>query len=506
MPSPSEKLAESLGALKALQDKGKVAIRSSDLTRTHRQRLLKNGFIQEVMKGWYISARPDEPQGESTGWYASFWEFCADYLKSRFKSGWCLSPEQSISLHIGDWTVPKQLLVRSPKGSNNKTDLIHEISIFDAKLEMPPAKEIKVKEGLRLVSLTSALIACSENQYKSKPIEIRTALSMVTDVTQILRKLLNGNHTVVAGRIAGAYRNIGREEFADTILDTMRSAGHEINEKDPFEEKNLFTFSHRETSPYVNRMKMMWESFRGPIIENFPNSGSPITNVEDYLNKVDAIYVTDAYHSLSIEGYRVSEELIQRVSAGGWNPELSEEDRKHRDALAARGYYQAFQMVRESIKQVLEGSNAATVSNKDHGKWYRELFGPSVTAGIIEAGDLAGYRNRPVYIRRSMHTPPRWDAVGELMCTFFDLLEKEENPEVRVVLGHFIFVYIHPYVDGNGRMGRFLMNIMIAAAGYPWLVIKIEEREKYMAALEAASVGQDIVPFTKFLNKLINKT
>jgi Fic family protein len=42
---------------------------------------------------------------------------------------------------------------------------------------------------------------------------------------------------------------------------------------------------------------------------------------------------------------------------------------------------------------------------------------------------------------------------------------------VRVVLGHFVFVYIHPYIDGNGRMGRFLMNLMLASGGYPWAVI-----------------------------------
>jgi hypothetical protein len=58
MTTPQKKLAGSLEALKALQDKGIVAIRASDLSRIHRERLLKNGFIQEVMKGWYISAKP----------------------------------------------------------------------------------------------------------------------------------------------------------------------------------------------------------------------------------------------------------------------------------------------------------------------------------------------------------------------------------------------------------------------------------------------------------------
>jgi len=71
-------------------------------------------------------------------------------------------------------------------------------------------------------------------------------------------------------------------------------------------------------------------------------------------------------------------------------------------------------------------------------------------------------------------------------------------------LGHFIFVYIHPYVDGNGRMGRFLMNTMLASGGYPWTVIPVERRDAYMAALEAASVDQNIGPFADFLAELVN--
>ena len=64
MPTPQEKLAESLAALKKLQDKRIVAIHTKNMTRTHRERLLKNGFIKEVIKGWYIQTRPDEPAGE----------------------------------------------------------------------------------------------------------------------------------------------------------------------------------------------------------------------------------------------------------------------------------------------------------------------------------------------------------------------------------------------------------------------------------------------------------
>jgi Fic family protein len=89
------------------------------------------------------------------------------------------------------------------------------------------------------------------------------------------------------------------------------------------------------------------------------------------------------------------------------------------------------------------------------------------------------------------------------MPALLDFLREETEPSVRVVLGHFIFVYIHPYMDGNGRMGRFLMNVMLAGGGYPWVVVPLEARGAYMAALEEASVGQNIQPFADFLARLI---
>jgi hypothetical protein len=62
----------------------------------------------------------------------------------------------------------------------------------------------------------------------------------------------------------------------------------------------------------------------------------------------------------------------------------------------------------------------------------------------------------------------------------------------RAVLGHFLFVFIHPYVDGNGRMARFLMNTMFTTGGSPWTVIRLEHRTQYMRSLEQASVERNI--------------
>lgn len=503
MATPSEKLAQSLEVLKELQERGVLAIRAADLSRVHRERLVKNGFLLEVMKGWYVPSRPDDTAGESTAWYASFWGFCAAYLQERFGEDWCLSPEQSLFLHIGNRTVPPQLLVRTLKGGNKPIKLPHKTSILDVRASLPDTKDIVILDGLRLYALPAALVAVSAGFFTYNPTDARAALSMVRDASDVLAKLLEGGHSTVAGRLAGAFRNIGRDRIADDILKTMRSADYDVRESDPFETKTEFALPARDVPPHVNRIRLMWHAMREPVIARFPDAPGRPNAIDAYLKHVEDIYVTDAYHSLSIEGYRASPELIERVRSGNWNPDANDEDREHRNALAARGYWQAYQEVRKSIGSVLANENPGTVAEDDHGTWYRAMFAPGVTAGLLKPAELAGYRSGQVYIRRSMHVPPNRHAVRDLMPAFFELLTQETDPAVRVVLGHFVFVYIHPYMDGNGRTGRFLMNVMLAAGGYPWTVIPVEERQKYMVALEQASVSGNIAPFADFLACLV---
>ena len=144
MARPPEKLAQSLEILRNLQTaEGAGAIRARDLSRTHRERLLRNGFLQEVIKGWYIPSRPDEVKGDSTAWYASFWRFCAAYLEARFGARWCLSPEQSLSLHAGNWTVPGQLAARSPRAGNKVTKLPHGTSLLELRIALPGVADRK---------------------------------------------------------------------------------------------------------------------------------------------------------------------------------------------------------------------------------------------------------------------------------------------------------------------------------------------------------------------------
>lgn len=507
MAQPHEQLASAIDALKKLQSQGKIAIRSKDLSRPHRERLLRAGFITRVIKGWYIPSRPDASDtGESTGWYASFWAFCAGYLNARLGDAWCLSPEQSVLVQMGNRTVPEQLLVRSPIGTNNVTALLYGSSILEIRADVPSPDHMDEIDQLRVMKLPWALVTSGPQLYTNHPNDARSALALVRDASELLGILLSGGRTVIAGRLAGALRNIGRERIADDILKSMRAAGYTVNESNPFEDNLKLTFPSRERSPYVNRLHAYWESQRLDVADKFPDPPDIPGDKNKYLEQVDDLYRSDAYNSLSIEGYRVSDELIERVRGGDWHPELNKVDREQRDAMAARGYWLAFQEVKRSVARVLDNENAGDVADEDHGDWYRALFGPGVEAGLLARGDLAGYRNGQVYIRNSRHVPANRDTVLDCMSALFDHLPEEDHPAVRAVLGHWLFVYIHPYMDGNGRMGRFLMNVMLASGGYPWTVIPVARRSTYMEALEAASVYGDILPFATFLGKLVQQS
>src|SRR5436309_1456644 len=129
MPAPHEKLAEALSALRSLQKGGRRVIKSGDLSRLHRERLVEQGFLQEVMKGWLISTGPQARDGDSTPWYASFWEFCARYCNDRFGEDWHLSPEQSLLLHAEKTVIPTQVIVHSPKATNHNIPLLFGTSL-----------------------------------------------------------------------------------------------------------------------------------------------------------------------------------------------------------------------------------------------------------------------------------------------------------------------------------------------------------------------------------------
>lgn len=111
-----------------------------------------------------------------------------------------------------------------------------------------------------------------------------------------------------------------------------------------------------------------------------------------------------------------------------------------------------------------------------------------LTQGI--QGDEAGsYRRIPVYIRGSLHVPPNWVKVPERMQQFVDRFCERpptEHPVRWAALAHVELAGIHPFVDGNGRVSRLVVNWLLMREGWPPALYTIAERRQYLGALEEA--------------------
>jgi hypothetical protein len=501
-------LAAAFRRLKTLQDGGAVVFQSQDFAPKQTAPLEKAGFLRRVIKGWYIASRPSNAAGDTTPWFAAMLDFVAGYSNARFGERWHLSPVHSLLVQAGATSLPRHIIVHAPDGANNSIDLPASSSLMlYAAPSFPPPRALTRIGASRVLTVPAALIAAPEHFFQRWPVEAQVALAQIRDASDLSRPLLEGGRSVVAGRLVGALRAVGRTAIADEVFETMRTAGYDVRESNPFDVPLAVLHRSRLKSPHVLRMQLLWQQMRDVVGRAMPaDPGLPPSPdaIDAYLADVEATYATDAYHSLSIEGYRVTAALIERVPRGDWSPLTDPHDATAPDAWAALGYYRAFRAVTTALGRIVDGESAASVVAADHGRWYRQLFGASVDANVLAASDLAGYRNGPVCIENATHVPPPAEAVRDMMPAFFELLAAEPNAGVRAVLGHFFFVFIHPYMDGNGRMARLVMNAMLASGGFPWTVISHKHRAAYFAALDAASARSDIGPFARFVAAAID--
>ncbi|KAG8183066.1 hypothetical protein JTE90_010893 [Oedothorax gibbosus] len=120
-----------------------------------------------------------------------------------------------------------------------------------------------------------------------------------------------------------------------------------------------------------------------------------------------------------------------------------------------------------------------------------ELVDPNV-AGV--------FRKEQVYV--GVHVPPPADKVEALTKDLIDWLKSSEaralHPVKRAAIAHYKFAYIHPFVDGNGRTARLLMNLILASAGYPSVIIRKQDKDYYFETLQMATEG-DVRPFVRLV-------
>lgn len=112
------------------------------------------------------------------------------------------------------------------------------------------------------------------------------------------------------------------------------------------------------------------------------------------------------------------------------------------------------------------------------------------------------YRDQQVFISGASHIPPAPTSIQDRMEKLLEWYETEAmtmHPINRGALLHAIFVGIHPFIDGNGRTSRLLLNVELMKAGYPPIVIKVENRLAYYEALDKANAAEDYHDFIELV-------
>lgn len=209
----------------------------------------------------------------------------------------------------------------------------------------------------------------------------------------------------------------------------------------------------------------------------------------------------DAYHSTTMEGYRISREISDAIVRGEPLPGGPHHRQTLEAAMAVQGYTIAYTTVLERARKKDPIDTALILD------LYEALFRPSVDAGITDAAALRGWRGATVGLRGWRYVPPNPKKIPDLIGGLERFAARADLERItRALLVHLEFVTIHPFMDGNGRLGRLLMNHALLGVGLPWVTIRSDERLPFFKAIERAQVDNDAAPFFEFVWHLIRQS
>jgi len=126
----------------------------------------------------------------------------------------------------------------------------------------------------------------------------------------------------------------------------------------------------------------------------------------------------------------------------------------------------------------------------------------------IDNQNAGFYRNVPVRLSGSRTVLPNPRKVPDLMSDFYQWLQSKQSihPVDLAAEAHYRLVTIHPFIDGNGRTARLLMNLILMCLGYPPAIIRKSERGKYLDALEKAQTGGAIDEYLQLIYRAVDRS
>ena len=152
----------------------------------------------------------------------------------------------------------------------------------------------------------------------------------------------------------------------------MRSAAHTMVGQNPFETPVPSARSLPE-SPYCARIKAMWQMMRKQVLQSWTTQVRQQASSKDYMDEAQVRYLADAYHSLSIEGYQVTPEMIDRVRTGIWGTGYTERDREETKRHGGQGILRGPQC---RARQLAEGPGRREAGHALEGRSFRTGIWP----------------------------------------------------------------------------------------------------------------------------------
>lgn len=198
-----------------------------------------------------------------------------------------------------------------------------------------------------------------------------------------------------------------------------------------------------------------------------------------------------AYTSNAIEGNTLTRKETELVIDDG----ITSTSKPIKDYIEAINHAKAFEKIIVFLKE-----------NKNINENFILDIHKIILTGLDN--DNAGfYRNCRVRISGSTVIMPNPLKVPDLMINFYNWLDENmDNEPLTAILAHLKFVSIHPFVDGNGRCARLLMNTILLQFGFVPIVIRPTDRKRYLSVIENYQLKGDEKPYTNFMLNLLNRT